>query len=88
VFWGPASKTPGGNRLAAASKFNAAIPTCLKLFVQLIRLAASRAAWTAGKSNPTSMPMIAMTTSNSTKVNPLLTQFFFICILLTMGCFG
>jgi hypothetical protein len=38
--------------------------------LQLIRRAASRAACTAGSSKPTSTPMIAMTTSNSTRVNP------------------
>jgi hypothetical protein len=40
------------------------------LFEQDIRRAASRAARTAGKSNPTSTPMIAITTNNSTKVKP------------------
>ncbi len=34
-----------------------------------MRRAASRADCTAGKSRPTKMPMIAMTTSNSTRVN-------------------
>jgi hypothetical protein len=38
--------------------------------LQLIILAASRAAWTAGKSNPTNNPMIAMTTRSSTRVKP------------------
>jgi hypothetical protein len=38
------------------------------------RRAASRAAWTAGKSNPTKIPMMAMTTSNSTNVNPARTD--------------
>ena len=70
VFCGPGSMIPGGNLLFADSKFKAAIPTCLRLFVQLIRLAASRAACTAGNSKPTSTPMIAMTTSSSTSVNP------------------
>jgi hypothetical protein len=40
------------------------------LLLHDIRLAASRAACTAGNSNPTRMPIIAITTSNSTKVNP------------------
>jgi hypothetical protein len=40
------------------------------LLPQLIRRAASRAAWTAGKSKPTKIPMIAMTTNNSTSVKP------------------
>jgi hypothetical protein len=34
-----------------------------------IRLAASRAACTAGNSSPTITPMIAITTNNSTSVN-------------------
>jgi hypothetical protein len=42
------------------------------LLEQDIRRAASRAAWTAGRSNPTKMPIIAITTSNSTNVNALL----------------
>jgi hypothetical protein len=46
------------------------------LLEQLIRLAASRACWTAGRSNPTKTPMIAMTTSSSTSVNPLRTMDF------------
>jgi hypothetical protein len=37
---------------------------------QLIRRADSRADWTAGNSNDTSTPMMAMTTSSSTSVNP------------------
>jgi hypothetical protein len=41
------------------------------LFEQAIRLAASRAACTAGSNKPTSTPMIAITTNNSTKVKAL-----------------
>jgi hypothetical protein len=37
--------------------------------VQSARRAASRAAWIAGKSSATKMPMIAITTSSSTSVN-------------------
>jgi len=37
-----------------------------------MRRAASRAAWTAGNSKPTKIPMIAMTTSSSTSVKPAL----------------
>src|SRR4051794_28928614 len=40
------------------------------LLTHCARLAASRAAWTAGKSSAISTAMIAMTTSNSIKVNP------------------
>jgi hypothetical protein len=42
----------------------------LKLLLQLIRRAASRAACTAGNNSPTSTPMIAITTNNSTSVKP------------------
>src|SRR5690606_35105754 len=45
-------------------------PICLRLFWQDIRRAASRAAWTAGNSSPTRMPMIAITTNSSTSVKP------------------
>jgi len=40
------------------------------LHAYCMRRAASRAACTAGKRSPTKMPMIAITTNNSTKVNP------------------
>jgi hypothetical protein len=40
------------------------------LFAQLILLAASLAACTAGSNNPTKIPMMAMTTKSSTNVNP------------------
>ena len=39
------------------------------LLEQLILLAASRTCWMAGNSMPISMPMMAITTSNSTNVN-------------------
>jgi hypothetical protein len=38
------------------------------LLLHCVRRAASRAAWTAGSSNAIKIPMIVMTTSNSTKV--------------------
>jgi len=41
------------------------------LLEQAVRLADSRADCTAGSSSPTSVPMIAITTSNSTRLNPL-----------------
>src|SRR5579883_3256735 len=44
-------------------------PICFRLFVQLIRLAASRTFWTAGKSNPMRMAMMAITTNSSINVN-------------------
>src|ERR1700677_3342513 len=45
-------------------------PNCLRLFVHWARRAASRAAWTAGKSRAIRTAMIAITTSNSISVNP------------------
>ena len=50
------------------------MPICLRLLTQLIRLAASRAACTAGKSSAINTAMIAMTTSSSIRVNPLLSR--------------
>ncbi len=47
-----------------------ASPSCFKLLVQEIRLAASRTFWTAGKSSPINTPMMAMTTSSSISVKP------------------
>src|SRR5262245_64411624 len=40
------------------------------LFVHWVRRAASRAVWTAGRSRATKTPIMAITTSNSTRVNP------------------
>jgi hypothetical protein len=37
-----------------------------------MRLAASRAAWTAGNKSATKIPMMAITTSSSTRVKPCL----------------
>ncbi len=52
--------------------YEALIPNCLRcLFVHDILRAASLAACTAGRSNPTKTPIIAITTSNSTKENPV-----------------
>src|SRR4051812_42951930 len=45
-----------------------ATPSCLRLFWQLMRAAASRTFWTAGNSRPIRMAMMAITTSNSIKV--------------------
>jgi hypothetical protein len=45
-------------------------PICFKLLVHWLLLAASRAAWTAGRSKAIKIPIIAITTSNSTNVNP------------------
>jgi hypothetical protein len=44
------------------------------LFPHWVRRAASRAAWTAGSSKATNTPMMAITTNNSTNVNPRLNR--------------
>ena len=44
-------------------------PSCLRLLEHFIRLAASRIFWTAGRSSPMRIAMIAMTTSSSIRVN-------------------
>ncbi len=61
---------PAADNVAQDSKFNTAREICFRLFVQLERRAASRADWMAGSSNATRMPMMAITTNNSTRVNP------------------
>ena len=45
---------------------------CLKLFRQVVRLALSLAALNAGNNNAARIPMTAMTTSSSIRVNALL----------------
>ena len=62
------SSIAGGKNLCTDSWLCKARPICLRLFLQLIRRAASRAACTAGKTSAMRIPMIAMTTSNSTSV--------------------
>ena len=52
------------------SKFRVARPICLRLLVHWARRAASRAAWTAGRSRAIRTAMIAITTSSSISVNP------------------
>jgi hypothetical protein len=47
------------------------MPHCLRLFWQLARRADSRARASAGNRSEAKMPMMAITTSNSTNVNPL-----------------
>src|SRR2546423_11617165 len=44
--------------------------SCLRLFEHLVRAAASRTFWTAGRSRPMRMAMIAITTNNSISVKP------------------
>src|SRR3954469_7134372 len=47
-----------------------AMPICLRLLMHCERRAASRAAWTAGRSRAIRTAMMAMTTSNSIRVKP------------------
>src|SRR5262245_64864232 len=61
----------GGIRPSAPSMLCIARPICLRLFAHEIRLAASRAFWTAGRSIPIKIEMIAITTSNSISVKAL-----------------
>ena len=53
----------------ADSKLWIARPICLRLLTHWARRAASRAACTAGSRRPIRTAMIAITTSNSIKVN-------------------
>src|SRR3954447_24294523 len=46
------------------------MPICLRLFAHCMRAAADRTFWTAGRSRPIRMAMMAMTTSSSIRVNP------------------
>src|ERR1700679_399624 len=45
-------------------------PTCFRLFLHIVRRAASRACCTAGNSNAIKTAMIAITTSSSINVKP------------------
>src|SRR4051812_41737442 len=45
-------------------------PICLRLLVHWIRAAASRTFWTAGRSRPIRMAMMAITTKSSISVKP------------------
>src|SRR5690348_14624980 len=55
-----------------------AVANCLSFTEHEARRAASRAAWIAGNNRAINTPMMAITTSNSTRVNPRFTQGFFI----------
>src|SRR5262245_46013759 len=61
----------GGIRPSAPSMLCIARPICLRLFAHEMRLAASRAFWTAGRSIPINIEMIAITTNNSISVKAL-----------------
>jgi hypothetical protein len=49
----------------------AASPNCFKLLLHDMRAAASRTFWTAGRSKPIRMAMIAITTNNSISVKAM-----------------
>ena len=61
---------PSGSRPFASWKLWNASPICLRLFWHWVRAAASRTFWTAGRSSPIRIAMMAITTSNSISVNP------------------
>ena len=58
------------------SKLSVARPSCLRLLAHCARRAASRADCTAGKSSEIKTAMIAITTSNSIRVNPVFLRVF------------
>src|SRR4051812_44334600 len=60
----------GGDEPAVAGEFWKGVSRCFILLTHWARRAASRAAWTAGKSRAISTEMIAITTSNSISVKP------------------
>ena len=60
---------PGGSWPLLSWYMCRAMPIWCRLLEQLERLAASRTFWTAGRSRPIRMAMMAITTSNSISVN-------------------
>src|SRR6266542_2143578 len=59
-----------GSRLLLSSEYNrVATPSCLRLFTQTMLQALALALTTAGSSRPARMAMMAITTSNSIRVN-------------------
>src|SRR5947209_6049048 len=65
-----ADTCPGGRLPKVSWRLWQARPSCLRLLVHLMRAAASRTFWTAGRSRPIRMAMIAITTSSSIRVKP------------------
>src|SRR5688500_184011 len=59
----------GKNSLASWYAW-AARAICFRLLTHRVRAAASRTFWTAGRSSPIRIAMIAITTSSSINVNP------------------
>src|SRR5437870_325000 len=67
--------TPGGSEpplyVPESWKLWQARPICFRLLLQLMRAAASRTFWTAGRSRPMRIAMIAITTNSSISVKPV-----------------
>ena len=63
-------KVPDGNVWLTPRNYGMPGPSCLRLLVHCIRLAASRAACTAGNNSAIKTAMIAITTSSSMSVKP------------------
>src|SRR3954468_14602879 len=63
-------KRPAGKKPFTSWWLWRARPICLRLLEHFIRLAASRIFCTAGSNRPMRMAMMAITTSNSIRVNP------------------
>ncbi len=61
---------PAGKTCCSLRWFSSASAICLSLLMHADRRPDSRAALMAGSSRPIKMPMMAMTTNNSTSVNP------------------
>ena len=61
---------PHGRTPCVSWKLCIARPICFRLFVHLIRAAASRTFCTAGSNRPIRIAMMAMTTSSSISVKP------------------
>jgi hypothetical protein len=60
----------GGTLLFVSLQLWTARASWWRLFPQVLRAAASRTFWTAGRRRPIRMAMMAMTTNNSISVNP------------------
>src|SRR5262245_31202684 len=78
-MFSPQPNVPGNALLPLSGKYPSefswlkyARQICLRLFWQVRRAAASRTFWTAGSRRPMRIAMIAITTSNSMRVNPVL----------------
>ena len=71
-FADPRDAIAAGNLFRRSAKFWQAKAMFLMLFRHELRRAASRACWIAGSKSATKMPMMAITTSSSTRVKPRL----------------